>query len=66
MGDTIDSTGDGQIDHEMRFAYDGNQIGLDLDGTQGSPLAAGEDRGEGNLRGHEDRKRMILANPPSP
>jgi hypothetical protein len=31
IGENIDSNGDGQIDHEIRFAYDGNQIVLEFE-----------------------------------
>jgi hypothetical protein len=31
IGENIDSTGDDQIDHEIRFAYDGDQIVLEFD-----------------------------------
>ena len=31
IGENIDSNGDAQIDHEIRFAYDGNQIVLQFD-----------------------------------
>ena len=43
IGETIDSNGDGQIDHQTRFAYDGNQIVLqfdkDVSGATGSASA---------------------------
>jgi len=29
IGENVDSTGDGQIDQEIRFAYDGDQIVLE-------------------------------------
>ena len=32
IGENIDSDGDGVVDHETRFAYDGNQIVLQFDG----------------------------------
>jgi RHS repeat-associated protein len=46
IGENIDSNGDGQIDHEIRFAYDGNQIVLQFDKDL-SPLPPGEGQGEG-------------------
>ena len=43
IGETIDSNGDGQVDHQTRFAYDGNQIVLqfdkDVSGATGSASA---------------------------
>ena len=44
IGENIDSSGDGVIDHETRFVYDGDQIVLQFDK---SPLPAGEGQGEG-------------------
>ena len=43
IGENIDSNGDGQIDHQIRFVYDGNQIvaQFDKDGA-GSVTAADE------------------------
>ena len=42
IGESIDSNGDGQIDHETRFAYDGNQIVLESD-KHGSGDVTGSD-----------------------
>jgi RHS repeat-associated protein len=41
IGENIDSTGDDQIDHEIRFAYDGDQIVLEFD----KDLSAGSSSG---------------------
>ncbi len=42
IGENIDSNGDGLIDHETRFAYDGNQIVLEFD-KNGSGAVTGAD-----------------------
>ena len=46
IGENIDSTGDGQIDQEIRFAYDGDQIVLefdkDLSGGSSSAMTASD------------------------
>ena len=46
IGEAIDSNGDGTIDRQIRFAYDGNQIVLEFD--RSSPLPLGEGQGEGS------------------
>ncbi len=47
IGESIDSNGDGQIDHQIRFVYDGNQIVLQFE-KDVSPLPSGEGQGEGD------------------
>jgi RHS repeat-associated protein len=42
VGENIDSNGDGQIDHQIRFAYDGNQIVLQFD-KDGEDTVTGDD-----------------------
>jgi RHS repeat-associated protein len=41
IGENIDSTGDGQIDHETRFVYDGDQIVLQFDKDVSGATALG-------------------------
>ena len=52
IGENIDSNGDGQIDHETRFAYDGDQIVLQFDrqlpSTSGGGAGGEGGQGEGN------------------
>ena len=41
IGENIDSNGDGQIDHKIRFAYDGDQIVLQFDKDVSSSQSGG-------------------------
>ena len=42
IGETIDSNGDGQVDHQTRFAYDGNQIVLQFDKDGGGTVTGAD------------------------
>ena len=45
IAETVDSNGDGVVDHQTYFVYDGHEIVLQFDRT--SPLPSGEGQGEG-------------------
>ena len=49
IGENIDSDGDGQIDHQTRFAYDGNQIVLQFDKDVSSATGSASALGVENL-----------------
>jgi RHS repeat-associated protein len=42
IGESIDSNGDGQIDHQIRFAYDGNQIILQFEKAGEGPVTGAD------------------------
>jgi fibronectin-binding autotransporter adhesin len=43
IGESIDSNGDGQIDHQIRFVYDGNQIVLQFDKAGSGTVTAADE-----------------------
>ena len=45
IAETVDSNGDGVVDHQTYFVYDGHEIVLQFDSS--SPLPSGEGQGEG-------------------
>jgi RHS repeat-associated protein len=50
IGETVDSDGDGDIDKQIRFVYDGNQIALQFD-KDGTGDVTGDDLSHHYLRG---------------
>ena len=62
IGESIDSNGDGTVDRQICFAYDGNQIVLQFDRVL-SPLPLGEGQDEGGAMGVADLSHRYLWQP---